>query len=192
MNLRVSSYVRGGRASFLYGSKIKKCKLRYILKKDETEVPTPLETIEEWYGSFLRIRMEWSLNKFNFFLGKVKYMVGYATPNLCDVWKQRKEIINEREKSNRWKTRISSASSKIWKTSKYSETRTSAKSSSVLKKIKKRKKGNKEETITKSKLLKWTVREEKRHWILFDFSLFIYYFLSLFSYVMHSQYGLRT
>ena len=33
-------------------------------------------------------------------------------------------------------------------------TRTSAKSSSVLKKIKKRKKGNKEEAITKSKLLK--------------------------------------
>ena len=28
-----------------------------------------------------------------------------------------------------------------------------------------RKKGNKEETTTKSNLLKWTVREEKRHWI---------------------------
>ena len=45
-------------------------------------------------------------------------------------------------------------------------TRTSAKSSSVLKNKKEEKeKRNKEETTTKSNLLKWTVCEEKRHWI---------------------------
>ena len=72
----------------------------------------------------------------------------------------------KREKSNRWKTRILSVSSKIWKTSKYfdKDIRQVVLSAKKIRKRKKKKR-NKEETTTKSNLLKWTVREEKRHWI---------------------------
>ena len=70
----------------------------------------------------------------------------------------------KREKSNRRKTRILSASSKIWKTSKYFDNDLRQVVLSA-QKNKKEEKEKKEETTTKSNLLKWTAREEKGHWI---------------------------
>ena len=73
----------------------------------------------------------------------------------------------KRQKSNRWKMRILSASSKIWKTSKYFDKDLCqvVLSAQKIRRRKKEKKRNQEETTIKSNLLKWTVREEKRHWI---------------------------